>query len=120
MKDASNSGKEAAKKLMDEFSQRTGLSGSGGDIRERYLWTDAFAVQTFFALSHSYPDNDYYNLALKLIDEVHLTLGKFGPNDERKGWISGLSEDVGKKHPTAAGLRIGKKLPERKSDETFN
>lgn len=42
-----------AQKIMDGFSLRTGLSGNKGDIGQRYLWTDAFAVQTFFGLAHT-------------------------------------------------------------------
>jgi hypothetical protein len=109
-----------ARKSMDDFAQRTGLSGKRGDTADRYLWTDAFAVQTFFSLAHAYSSDVYHALALKLIDEVHQKLGRFHPNDIRKGWISGLSEKEGQKHPTAGGLRIGKKLPERRRDEPFN
>lgn len=109
-----------ARKLMDDFAQRTGLSDKGGDINERYLWTDAFAVQAFFNLAHICAIDVYRELALKLIDEVHQHLGRFHPADVRKGWISGLSEQEGQKHPTAGGLRIGKKLAERKQDEPLN
>ena len=109
-----------ARKLMDDFAQRTGLSGKGGNIAERYLWTDAFAVQTFFGLAHLFAVDAWHKLALKLIDEVHQNLGRFHPDDIRKGWISGLSEEQGQQHPTAGGLRIGKKLAERKPGEPFN
>jgi len=109
-----------ARKLMDDFAQRTGLSGKGGATKERYLWTDAFAVQTFFNLSRVCAVDVYRGLALKLIDEVHQHLGRFHPLDIRKGWISGLSEEQGQKHPTAGGLRIGKKLAERKQNEPLN
>ena len=109
-----------ARKLMDDFAQRTGLSGKGGDISERYLWTDAFAVQTFFNLAHVCTVDAYRVLALKLIDEVHQHLGRFHPADIREGWISGLPAQQGKEHPTAGGLRIGKKLAERKPGEPLN
>jgi hypothetical protein len=36
------------------------------------------------------------------------------------GWISGLSEREGELHPTRGGLRIGKRLPERRRDEPFD
>ena len=36
------------------------------------------------------------------------------------GWISGLSETEGAKHPTSGGLRIGKPLPERRPEEPFD
>ena len=89
-----------ARKLLDDFAGRTGLSGKGGAISERYLWTDAFAVQTFFNLAHICLADTYRGLALNLINEVHQQLGRFHPNDNRKGWISGLSEEQGQKHPT--------------------
>src|SRR4051812_28072029 len=111
---------EIARKLMDEFAQRTGLSGKGGDIDERYLWTDAFAVQTFFRLADVYSSEVYRLLATNLVDVVHHKLGRFHTGDHRKGWISGLSNEEGEMHPTAGGLRIGKKLPERRYDERFN
>jgi hypothetical protein len=109
-----------ARKLMDDFAQRTGLYGKDGDTGARYLWTDAFAVQTFFNLAHIHSFDLYHGLAVKLIDEVHQNLGRFHANDKRKGWISGLSEEQGLKHPTAGGLRIGKKLAERKQDEPLD
>lgn len=110
---------ELAIKLMDDFARRTGIS-SGGEDNQRYLWTDAFAVQAFFGLYHLTGEEDQLKRALKLIDLVHNTLGKFRPDDPREGWISGLSEKEGKSHPTIGGLRIGKKMAERKAGETFN
>jgi hypothetical protein len=111
---------ESAGILMDNFSRRTGLVGNDGNIEERYLWTDAIAVQAFFGLARALGDDHFKKLALKLIDAVHNTLGRYHKNDDRKGWISGLPEQEGKMHPTAGGLRIGKKMPERKPDEYFN
>jgi hypothetical protein len=110
---------EIARKLMDDFALRTGLSDRG-NTKERYLWTDAFAVQTFFALAHAFNTESYHRLALRLIGEVHQVLGRFHPADTRKGWISGLLEEQGQRHPTAGGLRIGKKMVERRYDEPFN
>ena len=109
-----------ARKLLDDFAERTGLTGKGGNKARRYLWTDAFALQTFFALAHKAAVPAYKELALKLVDEVHGYLGRFQPTDKRKEWISGLSEEEGKQHPTAGGLRIGKALPERGADEPFD
>jgi hypothetical protein len=111
---------EIAIQLLEGFASRTGLIGSEGNIERRYLWTDAFAVQAFFGLAHACEDEIYRNRALKLIELVHEKLGHYHPNDNRNGWISGLSEEDGKKHPTAGGLRIGKKLPERQADEAFH
>lgn len=109
-----------ARKLMDDFAERTGLTGKGGNKARRYLWTDAFAVQTFFALAHKAAVPAYKELALKLVDEVHGYLGRFHPSDRRKGWISGLSEKEGQQHPMAGGLRIGKALAERGPDEPYD
>lgn len=101
-----------AKSLMDSFLARTGVDSPKGDPRERYLWTDAFAVQGCFALSGLLDDESYKQKALNLIELVHTTLGKHREDDERTGRISGLTEKEGKEHPTAGGLRIGKALPE--------
>lgn len=109
-----------ARRLMDDFAMRTGLTGTGGDTSRRYLWTDAFAVQTFFALTHALNEEGYRALALELIREVHDHLGHFHPEDTRKGWLSGLPEEEAKAHPTAGGLRIGKTLPERSPHDPFD
>ena len=109
-----------ARQILDDFADRTGIPGEGGNTQKRYLWTDAFAVQAFFGLSHIYPESNYRELALRLIKEVHKYLGRYRPDDDREGWISGLSEKKGQQHPTIGGLRIGKQLPERKDDEDFN
>lgn len=114
---AGNSKTEKAKELLENYLERTGISGNG-DTSNRYLWTDAFAVQGLFGLHHISGNEQYRTQALHLIDKVHEHLGSFHPDDSRKGRISGLSEDA--LHPTIAGLRIGKKLPERKEDESYN
>ena len=36
------------------------------------------------------------------------------------GWISGLEEQAGCRHPTAGGLRIGKSLKERSANEPLD
>ncbi len=102
-----------ARQLLDDFLHRTGITGEGGNPGRRYLWTDAFAVQCCFALARAEKGTNYLQHGLHLIDRVHNTLGKHRPDDSRTGWISGLSEEEGEKHPTAGGLRIGKKLPEK-------
>jgi hypothetical protein len=111
---------QTARQLMDEFAERTGLTGTGGNKAQRYLWTDAFAVQTFFGLARAMGVVAYREQALKLIDEVHGHLGRFHPTDKRKGWISGLPEEEGRQHPTAGGLRIGKALSERGPNDPFD
>ncbi len=109
-----------ARILMDAFAQRTGVRNNQGNTEDRYLWTDAFAVQTFFGLSHAFGNGTYEDYAFKLIDMVHETLGSYHPDDSRTGKLSGLSGEQARKHPTAGGLRIGKKLPERRKDRPFN
>jgi hypothetical protein len=51
---------------------------------------------------------------------VHHTLGQYRGDDSRVGWISGLSEREGEDHPTRGGLRIGKRLTERRPDQAFD
>lgn len=104
--------------LMESFAQRTGLTS--GQSPRRYLWTDAFAVCNYLGLARSTGERKYIELAVKLIDQVHHTLGRHRPDDPRKGWISGLSEVEGESHPTRGGLRIGKALPERNAEERFD
>lgn len=111
---------QEAQNLLEDFAGRTGISGKEGDPAIRYLWTDAFAVQAFFGLHKILGEKKYKDWALKLIGLVHEHLGKHHPQDEREGWISGLIAEKGKFHPTVGGLRIGKKLPERQKDESYN
>jgi hypothetical protein len=106
---------EQAGRLMLGFAEQTGLRGAAPN--QRYLWTDAFAVCNFIALSRSTADETYLRLALELVERVHHTLGRYRDDDARKGWISGLDESEGSRHPTRGGLRIGKPLPERSPEE---
>ena len=96
---------------MSGFADRTGLTSEHPP--RRYLWTDSFAVCNFLGLGQT-------DLALRLIDQVHHTLGRHRPDDSRSGWISGLADAEGEAHPTRGGLRIGKPLPERRADERFD
>jgi len=104
--------------LMMRFVERTELTS--GRAVKRYLWTDAFAVCNFLGLAQATGDQRYQELALRLVDQVHHTLGRHRPDDRRRGWISGLSEQEGEAHPTRGGLRIGKELPERSAREPFD
>jgi len=104
--------------LMQSYAQRSGLSSDQPD--KRYLWTDAFAVCNFLGLARVTGDPAYTELALKLVDQVHHTLGRHRPDAPRTGWISGLDEDDGELHPTRGGLRIGKTLPERGPHDEFD
>lgn len=110
---------EEATKLMQAFSERTGITEKS-DSSRRYLWTDALAVENFFALFHLTEEKKHRDQAFKLIELVHEHLGKFHPKDSRKGAISSFDKEKVKYHPTAGGLRIGKELPERKEKEPFN
>ncbi|KPJ92513.1 MAG: hypothetical protein AMJ53_09235 [Gammaproteobacteria bacterium SG8_11] len=109
---------EEAITLMNHFAERTGLTST--QPAKRYLWTDAFAVCNFLSLAHLTGDQQYTQLALRLVDQVHHTLGKHRSDDSRSGWISGLSEQAGEQHPTQGGLRIGKTLPERGPKQAFD
>jgi hypothetical protein len=104
------------RELMFEFADATGLL-SDKVLPRRYLWTDAFAVCNFLGLYKKSRDGQYMELALRLVDEVHYVLGRHRTDDTRTGWISGLDDKEGLMHPAIGGLRIGKKLRERRADE---
>jgi hypothetical protein len=108
-----------AARIMSAFAVRTGLVGASHQCR-RYLWTDAFAVCNFIELYRRTGDQNYGRRAIELIDQVHSVLGRYRENDLRHGWISGLDDEIGRHHPTAGGLRIGKPLKERDAGEPFN
>jgi hypothetical protein len=108
----------SADQLMAAFAARTGLS-SVQSVR-RYLWTDAFAVCNYLGLFHETGDRAKLDLALRLVDQVHHTLGKHRADDRRRGWISGLEDAAGEAHPTSGGLRIGKARPERSPAEPID
>ena len=102
----------AVREIMVKFARETGLSPASRAPR-RYLWTDAFAVCNFLGLYQETGAKEFKDLALHLVDQVHDTLGRHRKDDSRTGWISGLDEEQGRKHPTQGGLRIGKELNER-------
>jgi hypothetical protein len=105
--------------IMTGYARNTGL----WPVKKapgRYLWTDAFAVCNFLELYRQRNEEIYLDLALQLVDQVHDVLGRHREDDRRKGWISGLSEREGRMRPTSGGLRIGKKLNERKPEETYD
>ncbi len=106
-------------KLMDLFASSTGLEPARAHPI-RYLWTDAFAVCNYLGLYELTNQKSYLDIALKLVDQVHHTLGKHRRQDSRSGWISGLSDKNGELHPTIGGLRIGKQMGERKVHEPVN
>ena len=108
----------AVRRIMEAFAARTGLSPRGP--QRRYLWTDAFAVCNYLTLLRRTGDPRFRDLSIRLMDRVHQVLGRHREDDRRRGWISGLDEEEGRRHPTAGGLRIGKELNERRPDEPFD
>ena len=107
-----NASHSMVEEIMTEFAKLTGLSPGGKVTPRRYLWTDAFAVCNFLELYSQTMDKKYKGFALCLVDQVHNILGRHRDDDPRTGWISGLDEQEGKKHPTKGGLRIGKEINE--------
>jgi hypothetical protein len=103
---------------MEELATSTGLEGAAPP--RRYLWTDAFAACNFLGLHRETGEGRWLDLALRLVDQVHHTLGRHRPDDPRQGWLSGLEESEGERHPTRGGLRIGKALPERGPRDPFD
>jgi len=111
--------KSMVREIMIEFADLTGLSPAG-EVPRRYLWTDAFAVCNFLELYRQSNDDQYRKIALNLVDQVHGILGRHRDDDPRTGWISGLGEQEGRMHPTEGGLRIGKGMNERRSDDPYD
>jgi len=111
---------DIVQEIMGDFAAQTGLEAERAGTVRRYLWTDAFAVCNYLALYRQIGREDYLHKALGLVDQVHAILGRHREDDPRFGWISGLDERQGRLHPTAGGLRIGKKLPERQPGEQFD
>jgi hypothetical protein len=99
-----------ARELMVRFADRTGLISMRRP--RRYLWTDAFAVCNFLALWEATGDAELRAVGIRLVDQVHRTLGQHRPEDHRAGWLSGLEDAGAAVHPTVGGLRIGKPLPD--------
>ena len=106
---------DLAQTLMEDFADATGVTGKAKP--RRYLWTDAFAVCNFLGLARQTGDDRYLRFARELVDQVHHVLGRHRDDDPRQGWISGLPEDEGERHPTRGGLRIGKPRNERGPDQ---
>ncbi len=114
-----NESQSLVREIMTEFARETGLSPARKFPR-RYLWTDAFGVCNFLGLYRQTGKERYLQLALRLVDQVHDTLGQHREDDSRTGWISGLDEQEGRKHPTRGGLRIGKEMNERGPRDPFD
>src|ERR1051325_4176761 len=91
---------DLARALMEEFADSTGISGKNEP--RRYLWTDAFGVCNFLGLYRETGEDRYLQFAIALVDQVHHVLGRHRSDDPRHGWISGLPEAKGERHPTRA------------------
>ncbi|MRR07035.1 MAG: hypothetical protein EG828_08835 [Deltaproteobacteria bacterium] len=105
--------------IMLEYAALTGFEPAA-ESPCRYLWTDSFAVCNFLGLFRETGEKTWLDLALRLVHQVHHTLGRHRGDDPRLGWISGLDEWDGELHPTRGGLRIGKELNERGTDEPLD
>jgi hypothetical protein len=110
---------EHVRAIMRSFARLTGLEPVSA-LPKRYLWTDAFAVCNYLELYRLTGDTAFTEMATRLVDQVHHTLGRYREDDPRTGWISGLSEREGEQHPTLGGLRIGKTYRERGPAEVYN
>jgi len=108
-----------AQSIMSDFAASTGLSDTSQEPT-RYLWTDAFAVCNYLGLYRQTGEQSFLQLALKLVDQVHQVLGRHRQDSVHSGWLSGLDGEQARQHPTAGGLRIGKRLNERLPGETVN
>jgi len=111
--------KSMVREIMFEFAKLTGLTPAR-EMPRRYLWTDAFAVCNFLELYRQTNDEQYRELALNLVYQVHNVLGRHRSDDLRTGWISSLGEQEGRKHPTKGGLRIGKGMNECRADDPYD
>jgi len=107
-----------ARDLMEAFGRDTGLTSDAPP--RRYLWTDAFAVCNYLGLHEASGDSRFLDLAAALVEQVQAILGRHRPDDVRSGWLSGLEDAEGARHPTAGGLRIGKPEPERPAGEPLD
>jgi len=106
----------AAAEIMEQFAERTGVTGVLP--QQRYLWTDAFAVCNYIGLAGQ--DPHALPAARALIEAVHSVLGRHRGDDPRQGALSGLGDTEAAEHPTRGGLRIGKPLAERDAREGYD
>ncbi len=107
-----------ALRLMEEFADKTALVSQKSP--KRYLWTDAFGVCNYLGFYETLKDSRYLDLAIKLVDQVHETLGKYAEGEHTHKRLSALDEEEAGLHPTINGLRIGKPLPQRRENEPFD
>lgn len=111
---------QLAQTIMDKFAVETGLSCGSHSHKlhdpRRYLWTDAFAVCNYLGLYRQSSKPLFLQQAVRLVEQVHHTLGKQRKDSNKEGWLSGLNDEQAELHPTQGGLRIGKRLNERQID----
>jgi hypothetical protein len=91
-----------AQEILLDFARLTGLDPPH-NRPQRYLWTDAFAVCTCLGIFCRTQDAAWRDLALRLVDQVHHTLGRYREEGKESGWISGLSAQDGEIHPQREG-----------------
>lgn len=108
---------QQAREIMSAFAERTGVRDGS---QQRYLWTDAFAVCNFLGLARATSDERYRTLALSLIARTHEELARYRTGSKAGEWLEGPLGSASSEHPTRAGVRIGKPLPERGPDEAFD
>ena len=96
---------------MAGFLQRTARTG------QRYLWTDAFAVCNLLGLARLTGQPGHTRAALQLVADVHGALGRQRPGRPDSPWLGDRDDAAAAAHPTAAGLRIGKPLDQRRPGE---
>lgn len=111
---------DLAAELLSGFAERTGVGNPDRAVQRRYLWTDAFCVVTWIELSRRGFGQGHLDRAATLVEDVHTVLGRHRPDDVRQGWLSTERAAADRAHPTLAGLRIGKPLPERRADEPLD
>lgn len=108
-----------AGRRLDAFLDRTGVTSDRPP--RRYLWTDAYAVQSLLGLGALEADPRRNEEALRLVEAVHDVLGRPRPDAPGAGqWLGTDDPVLAHAHPTRGGLRIGKRLPERGPDERFD
>ena len=71
---------ERVGKIMLDFARLTALEPVGAHPK-RYLWTDAFAVCNYLELFRLTGNTAYREMALRLVDQVHHTLGRYREDD---------------------------------------
>ncbi len=106
--------------IMLDFAAATGLTDTAHEPR-RYLWTDAFAVCNFLELIGKPVRDIYLDTALQTGGSGTFRSRQVQPWGCRaKAGSAASMSRPGYEHPTCGGLRIGKKLAERKPDEPFD